>query len=105
MNTTSTTSKATDKQVKYLLDLIPDYYFGDPDKAKQVQAIVSTSDKLSKRDASTAITIMRAEYELQDAAWDMYHAGKCKASNHYAAHTDIYDDADDKKLQAIWDKL
>lgn len=99
------TTKATEKQVRFILDLIKQYYSLCADRASELTAIVSATDKLSKQDASKAIAIMKQEADLRKRSWDMYHRGLCKASNYYAAHTDIWDDTDENTLNAIWAKL
>lgn len=105
MTTSATFVKATDKQVKFILDLLPWYYDGNADKAKHLCATVSASRKLSKRDASTAISIMLPVANVVKTCHKMLASGRGGATNYYAANVDMDDETDDIKLNAIWDNL
>lgn len=101
--------KATEKQIKYLQDLVKLYYTAYDDKKQEWKdnliAKLGAENNLSKEDASKAIKIMKSDLDIQKEAWKMFDRGKCKASSYYAAHTDIYDTTDDETLIDIWATL
>lgn len=94
--------KATDKQVCFLIALVKRYYDNQPEKRETLLVSLSHPANLTKRDASKAIDIMKKDVDIQREAWAAHRAGRCKASDYYAAHIDIYDDSNDKELARIW---
>ena len=96
--------KATEKQINYLIILVERYYDCNVMKRRKIIDTVKSTGKLSKRDASTAIGIMKKADDLKRQAWAIIRRGGC-GSDFYAMNTDIYDTSDDDTLDSIWAKI
>lgn len=94
--------KATDKQIKYLKSLVKEYYQTESKRESILARLTASDCKLSKRNASKAIGILKPICEVYRECYHRIWHNIGGWESYFRANIDIYDDSNDKALDAIF---